>query len=255
MVLVETLIDTSESVSTASSLDVGKTLAQMLRDEATEEDEPLQLIGEIADPNSLSDIHVLFQDVCLSWTVQENLQGLIETTERFRTYLNLSVQIAISYMYFVSIGTLRSFPRLSDYQYFNPSGVKQQDFGPHNIQLPYFSVGFGSKVPRKSTALIGGINSPALHLDEAMIRLGSLLHQIGCWSVTGDDGDVLKMKMTTKSRRNELIDKSGIRYTGTVDLCLNVKEEYSEPHTEAQRIYRNVIVPLQELVDEIKWDF
>ena len=87
-----------------------------------------------------------------------------------------------------------------------------------------------------------------------MVRLGFLLHQIGYWKVL-DDGTVNKLKDDAKMRRNEVIDHTGMRYTGIVDQCLSAKEEYCAPQKQAKKIYSQVFIPLQGLIDEVKWDF
>lgn len=253
MVLAETLLSTPQSSTLRIALDMDVILSRMLHVQAPEADESLHDIGSITTPNSLTDIHQLFQDISASWVIQDTLAGLIKEKTRYRTYFRLAVQIAISYSYFVSLGSSHPYPRLMDYRYYDPIASERKALGPDSILMPYLSVGFGSKAPKKSTVDIGGSASHSLFEDEAMNRLGLLLHQVGCWAVL-EEQDPFAAKEIAKSKRDDLIKGAGIPYTQVVDLCLASKEEDWEPQAQADRIYRKVVGPLQKLVDELRWD-
>ena len=253
MVLAETLLSTPQSSTLRIALDMDVILSRMLHVQAPEADESLHDIGSIATPNSLTDIHQLFQDISASWVIQDTLAGLIKEKTRYGTYFRLAVQIAISYSYFVSLGSSHPYPRLMDYRYYDPIVSERKALGPDSILMPYLRVGFGSKAPKKSTVDIGGSASHSLFEDEAMNRLGLLLHQVGCWAVL-EEQDPFAAKEIAKSKRDDLIKGAGIPYTQVVDLCLASKEENWEPQAQADRIYRKVVGPLQKLVDELRWD-
>ncbi len=118
--------------------------------------------------------------------------------------------------------------------------------------MPYLGVGFGSKPPKKSTIDIGGSASQSLFQDEATTSLGLLLHQIGCWALIKEE-DLTKASNVAKANRNELLLAAGMPYTQVVGLCLESKEVDHEPQAKADRVYRKVVVPLQKLVDELRW--
>lgn len=254
LVLVETSIKPGERPGvTQDHLNERATLAQTLCDEAADDEEPIRRLGNIVSPDAISDAHVLYQDVSVSWTVHETLQGLISSHDRFRSYTLLAARLATSYMYYVFVGGMRSFPVLSDYHYYTPVGENLSHFNADNILLPYLTAGFGSKAPKRSTLDIGGITSPSMQQDEALTRLGLLLYQVGCWTVlTGDD--LPGMRRAVREERNNLLDRTGVSFTGIVDRCLTSMEEDCDPHKEVERLYREVVAPLQELADQIKWD-
>ena len=139
-----------------------------------------------------------------------------------------------------------------DYRYYNPAASENKALGPDSILMPYLSVGFGSKVPKKSTVDIGGSVSHSLSEDEAMSSLGLLLHQVGCWAVL-EEQDPFAAREIAKSKRDDLIKGAGLPYTQVVDLCLASKEVDWEPQAQADRIYKKVVGPLQKLVDELRW--
>ncbi|KAL2050684.1 hypothetical protein ABVK25_009070 [Lepraria finkii] len=150
MVLAETLLSTPQSSTLRIALDMDVILSRMLHVQAPEADESLHDIGSIATPNSLTDIHQLFQDISASWVIQDTLAGLIKEKTRYRTYCRLAVQIAISYSYFVSLGSSHPYPRLMDYRYYDPIASERKALGPDSILMPYLSVGFGSKAPKRA---------------------------------------------------------------------------------------------------------
>lgn len=263
MIVAETKTQGSYSSAPRLHLTSDAPLQSILHDTETDADESLKLIGTIATPKARSpsnfgDVHQLFQDISCFWTIQDNLQALINTEKRYRTYINLAVQISISYTYFTSMNASHIYPRLSDYRYYRPVAHGDDDprpetIGPESILRPYLGAGFGAKAPKRSTMDIGGSTSYAIFEDQAMTELGILLHQIGCWTVL-EEVDAVGVKDILKSKRNDLLLNAGIRYTHVVDLCFASKEEDLEPQARADRIYREVVVPLQGLVDELRWE-
>ena len=254
LVLVEALLHPPGiSDAVAAPQGGGKALSQAICDDAPEDDEPFRQIGEVISPDLSTDTHALFQDVSVSWNVQQDLQSLIRDTTRFRTYLNLAARLAISYMYFISVGGLRSFPKLSDYQYYTPIDEEHKEFDSDNILSPYLSAGFGRKTPKRSTNAIGGIAGPSMQQNEALTRLGLILYQVGCWTAL-EGANLLELRTAVRRGRNDLLDRTGVPFTEIVDQCLDSKEDYCEPQEEVRRLYTNVIAPLQELADQVRWD-
>jgi hypothetical protein len=251
MIMAETLLNTPQSSSPRIALDMDVSLSRMLKVQAPEVDESFQDIGSIATPNSLADIHQLFQDISASWVIQGNLADFINDKPKCRTYNRIAVQLGISYMYFVSLASSHDYPRLMDYRYYDPAASEKRALGPDSILMPYLSVGFGSKAPKKSTIEFGGSTSHSLSEDEAMTSLGLLLHQVGCWSVV-EEQDQFAARDIARLKRDDLIKAAGVPYAQVVDLCLASKEENWEPQAQADRIYKKVVGPLQQLVDELQ---
>ena len=255
MVLAETTIEDAPPATDnpAYDLDHCIPLSDMLCDQAPDADEYFSDIGTIGTPTTLTGDHQLFQDVSTLWTDHSSLAEVLNTTEKFRTYINLAVHIAISYMYVVSTATSHSYPRLQDYRYYEDVRENTNALGPDDILTPYLNAGFGSKPPRKSTREIGGFTDKPLFEDEAMTRLGVLLHQIGCWTILKEQ-NLGAAKETAKARRKDLIHGAGMPYAEIVDVCLASKDELDEPEAQVDRIYRKVVAPLQKIVDELRWD-
>lgn len=253
MILAETTLTASRSAAQPKRLSLDISLHQVLCDQDKDAEYSLKAVGSILTPGSSTDVHELFQDISTSWTIQDTLEGLMKRTKKYRTYINLGVQIAISYMHFVSIARSHSYPGLSDYRYYSPFPGEKRDIGPEHVLMPFLSVGFGSKAPKKGTHEIGGFESQSIHADEALIRLGLVLHQIGCWTVF-DEIDLETARRTAKSNRGDLILGAGMPFTQVVDLCLDSKDEDFDPLAQAKKIYGTVVVPLQKLVDELRWD-
>lgn len=253
MILAETTLASSISCAQPNSLSMKISLSKLLCDIDEDAEHSLTAIGSILTPGSSTDAHELFQDISTSWILQDTLEGLVKRTKKYRTYIDLAVQIAISYMHFVSIARSHFYPGLSDYRYYKPLSGERKDVGPEHVLMPFLSVGFGSKAPKKGTAEIGGFESQAIHEDEALIRLGLVLHQVGRWTVF-HEMDLETARRTAKSKRDDLIFETGMPFTQVVDLCLGSKDEGFDPLAKAKKIYGTVIVPLQKIVDELNWD-
>ena len=248
------LAETTSRALTAVDIgpDTDKSLSEMLQPQTPEADESLKMIGSIAAPESLLDVHRLFQDINVSWTVNGTVEVMIKNNKRHMTYVSLAVQLAFSYMYIVSFKG-QDFPGLADYQYYEPHLEQAKSLEPDEILEPYLGLGFGSKPQKQSTADIGGLTSRNLLEDEALARLGLILHQVGCWKLL-EDRNLATARGIARMRRNELIDSAGMPFTRVVDFCLGSKLEDSKPEAQAERVYKNVVVPLQRIVEDLKFD-
>ena len=253
MILAETTLASSTFCAQPNSIGMKISLSTLLYDINEDAEYSLTAIGSILTPGSSTDAHELFQDISTSWILQDTLEGLIKRTKKYRTFIELAVQIAISYMHFASIARSHFYPGLSDYRYYKPLSGERKDIGPEHVLMPFLSVGFGSKAPKKGTAEIGGFESQAIHEDEALIRLGLVLHQVGRWTVF-HEMNIETARRTAKSKRDDLILGAGVPFTQVVDLCLGSKDEDFDPLAKAKKIYGTVVVPLQKVVDELKWD-
>ena len=229
-----------------------KPLSERLLGQSVDAYEALKEIGSVAKESSSVDCHRLFQDITTSWTVQNTLADLIKSTSRFRTYMHLAIKVSISYMYLASIGTPHQYPRLIDYRYYGLASEAKKVLDPDEVLEPYLSAGFGSRAPRRSTKDIGG---PSSHLlgDEAMIGLGLVLHELGCWK-TLDEQDPSRARETARGERKDLQASAGTTYAEIVDLCFAAKEVEWEARACAANIYRKVVAPLQKLVSDLRWD-
>lgn len=253
MILAETTLVASEPSEQPKIPNGSNSLSQMLCEKDEHAEYSLKAIGSVLTPGSSTDVHELFQDISTSWIVQDTLEGLMRRTKKYWTYVSLAVQIAISYMHFVSIARSHYYPGLSDYRYYNSLPSEKKDIEPEHVLMPFLSVGFGSKAPKKGTREIGGFESQTIDGDEALIRLGLLLHQIGCWTVF-EEMDLKTARRTARSKRDDLLIGAAMPFTQVVDLCLGSKDEYLDPVAQAKKIYGTVIVPLQKIVDELRWD-
>lgn len=254
MILAETIMKVPLSSGVAvgqATLGIETTLSRMLDEPDPEAYESFKSIGSITTPTASADTHELYQDISTSWVIQETLVELIRKTTKYRTYVYLAAQVAISYMYFASIGTSHAFPQLADYHYYNQSQEADRPLGPENVLEPYLSVGFGSRPPKRSTREVGGTTSHLTSRDEVMTSLGLVLHQIGCWTVLEED-DMTLATTGAKAQREDLICSAAIPYTQIVDLCLAAKEGEWEPQERANDIYRKVVAPLQRIIDELR---
>ena len=228
-------------------------LSEMLLSQSVDAYEALKEIGSITkDPSSLGCHHRLLQDISTSWTVQNTLADLIKSTSKFRTYMHLAVKVSISYMYLASIGTPHQFPRLIDYRYYGLASEAKKELDPDEILEPFLSAGFGSRAPRRSTQDIGGTSSQ-LSGDEAMMGLGLVLHELGCWK-TLDEQDPSRARDTARGERKDLQASAGTTYAEIVDVCFAAKAVEWERHACAANIYRKVVAPLQKLVSDLRWD-
>ena len=229
-----------------------KLLSKMLLDQSVDAYEALKEIGSISENLSSLDCHRLFQDISTSWKVQNTLADLIKSTIKFRTYIHLAVKVSISYMYLASIGTPHQYPRLIDYRYYESAAEPKKVLAADEVLEPYLSVGFGSRAPRRSTKDIGG-TAPELSGDVAMMGLGLLLHELGCWKML-DDQDPSRARDIARGERKDLQASAGTTYAEIVDLCFAAKEGELERHARAANIYRKVVAPLQKLVSDLRWD-
>ena len=229
-----------------------KPLSEMLLSQSVDAYEALKEIGSVTKNLSSSDCHRLFQDVSTSWLVQTTLADLIKSTSKFRTYMHLAVKVSISYMYLASIGTPHQYPRLIDYRYYRLASEETGVLNPDEVLEPYLSASFGSRAPRRSTKDIGGTSS---HLsgDEAMMGLGLVLHELGCWK-TLDEQDPSRARENARRERKDLQASAGTTYADIVDLCFAAKEVEWERLACAANIYRKVVAPLQKLVSDLRWD-
>ena len=127
-----------------------------------------------------------------------------------------------------------------------------RSLGSKHVLEPYLCVGFGSKAPRKSTRDIGGVSS---HLagDEAITSLGLILHQLGCWKLVESE-DLGAARIVAKFQRKDLQTNAGIPYTQIVDMCFAAKEDDWDRHARTEKVYRQVVGPLQKLISELRWD-
>ena len=257
MILAETMMTEPRSSAGRIESSTDVVLSHRLCDVEPDADESIKDIGSILTPrtpNSIPDSwHQLFQDISSSWEIQSTVAELIQNSTKYRTYINLAVQIALSYMYFVSIGTSHTYPRLSNYRYYRAVQEEEKALQPDSILMPYLSIGFGSKAPKRSTYDIGGPASYTLFQNEGITRLGILLHQVGCWT-TIEEQDLSTARETARSKRNELMHNAGMPYTQVVDLCFASRDRDHEPQAQAELIYRGVVVPLQTIVNELIWD-
>jgi len=71
--------------------------------------------------------------------------------------------------------------------------------------------------------------------DQAMLNLGVLL----------EDQDPVAAKDLAKSERNNLFLDAGVCNAHIVDSCLTSKETNQKPPSQADKIYRKLVVPLQ----------
>ena len=252
MVLAETLTTSRIPPGLQLTTETDTNLPGMLCDLDPEVDESFRDIGCITTPGVSSDKHQLIQDISISWKLQTTVDEVIRSSKKQRTYVDLALRVAISYVYFTSLGISHPYPRLSDYRYYDPAHEDEKPLGPEHILMPYLAVGFGRKPPKKSTVDIGGSASLSMYQNEAMTRLGVLLHQIGCWTLIEEE-DLPTAIHAAKVNRNELLLGAGMAYSQIVERCLESKEEDYEPQVQADRIYRHVVVALQKLVDELKW--
>ena len=179
VVIAETLIKPQLSSAPRVELDTIVPLSQMLHGPSTDAFEAFEKIGTIADDHSPGDIHCLYEDISTSWTVQITLASLIQSESRFRTFMQLALQVSVSYMFFGSITTTHRYPRLIDYQYYKEALDSDLSLGPNDVLEPYLCVGFGARAPRRSTKDIGGTGG-YIAGDEIMTSLGIILHQLGC---------------------------------------------------------------------------
>ena len=155
-------------------------LSGLLLGQSTDADEAFKRIGSITNSQGSPDICHLFQDVTTTWSVQDTLAGLVESNSiKFRTYIQLALQVALSYMYLASIGTTHRCPRLADYRYYKATQDTKRTLGAQDVLEPYLSVGFGARAPLKSTRDIGGTSNSSVE-DEVMLNLGLILHELGC---------------------------------------------------------------------------
>ena len=254
MILAETLLKAPLSSGVANdqaTLDTEKVLCQMLDKPDPEAYESFKCIGSITTQSDSADTHGLYQDISSSWVIQETLVELIRKTTKYRTYIHLAAQVAISYMYFASIGTSHACPQLVDYHYYNQWQEADSLLGPENVLEPYLNAGFGSRPPKRSTREVGGTTSHLTSSDEVMTSLGLVLHQIGCWKVLEED-DLTLAKRAAKAQREDLICSAAMPYTQIVDLCLAAKEGVWEPQERATDIYRKVVAPLQGIISELR---
>lgn len=185
VVLAETMPTAQQTSTTVPELDTVIPLSGLLVAPPTSaDDDVFKGIGSIANGEDPRDTFNLFQDVSTDWTVQDTLADLIKSETKFRTYIQLALQVSLSYMYLASISTTHRYPRLADYRFYRALLDAKRKLGPHDILEPYLSAGFGSRNPRRSTRDIGGTTSNGQTGDEIMIVLGVLPHELGCKSAT-----------------------------------------------------------------------
>lgn len=250
VIVAETML--SANASSLTACDTLKQLPEILLSQSMDAYEDFKEIGSIPNAQDLQEVHRLFQDISTSWTVQNTLADLVQSTSRFRTFIHLAVQVSISYMYLAAIGASHRYPRLIDYRYYRSVSDPKRSLGPYEVLKPYLSVGFGSRAPRKSTKDIGG-TSVHLSGDEAMTTLGLVLHELGCWKMLDED-DLTSARDAARAKRKDLQTSAGTPYTEVVDSCFAAKEEEWERHACAANMYKKVVAPLQKLVSDLRWD-
>lgn len=252
LVLAEVKMKSRQSSTPRIASDMVIPVSTMLKGESADEYEAFKEIGSVVESREPSDAHRLFEDISTSWTLQNTLAALIRSTAKFRTYVNLATQIAMSYVYFASIGLTHGFPKLDNYRYYRPLAMGKQILGPEDVLEPYLTVGFGSRAPRQSTMDIGGAID-RVSGDEAMTHLGILLHEVGCWRIV-DEEHLERAKETAKNQRQDLQLAAGISYTQVVDVCFAAKEGEWAQATCATNIYRRIVAPLEQIVSELRWE-
>lgn len=247
-ILILAAINSRSSTSPLKTMmrDVTDPLSQLLCEINEEAENSFQMIHSSANLE-------LYQDISTSWKIQDNLESIMKRTTKFRTYISLAVQIATSYMHFVPIAQLSTYPGLSSYQYYSPDPEESKDIGHGQVLMHFLDVGLGSKAPKKTTHEIGGYGGQTTDMDIALVRLGLLLHQVACWYVF-DDMDLETARDNARARRSDLIKEAGTSFTKVVDSCLNSKNEDIDSLAQSRKIYGYVVMPLQDLVDELKWD-
>lgn len=250
VVLAETMLATQGSTQIMHETVIP--LAEKLSGLQIDTDEAFKEIGSIFHAEGSNDVHYLFEDISTSWIVQDTLADLVETKPKFLTYIQLAIQVSMSYIYCVSIGASHRYPRLADYRYYKPIEDENRSLGPNDILEPYLSVGFGSRAPRKSTKDIGGASSQ-FSGNEALTCLGLLLHQLGCWKRLNDE-DLASARDVAKTQRKDLQTSTGICYTEVVDVCFAAKEDDWDPRVRTEKLYQKVVAPLQKLVADLHWD-
>ena len=224
----------------------------MLLDQSVDPDKALENIGSVPEAHSSLGYHRMFQDVSASWMVQSTLGDLIESNNKFRTYIHLAAKASVSYMYWASIGTSHQYPRLIDYQYYVVASDEKTNLNPYDVLEPFLSAGFGSRPPPRSTTDIGG-TSGCFSGNEAMTGLGLILHQLGCWK-TLDEQDLSIARDTARGERRDLQTSAGTSYADVVDFCFTAKDVGWERHACAASIYKKVVAPLEKLVADLGWD-
>ena len=214
-------------------------------------EENLKKIASVRTPNS-EDMHYLYQDVSAAWSKQASLLDLMEAKGKYEKYMELAVSIALTFSYIAAVGLFDAYPSLSDFINFaqkksqqlrqQPQKHKVDEWG---IVNPFVDAKFGIAGPPRSTAALGGSFGTLLAEDDAMIHLGVLLHQIGRWSVIKAP-NIGKAREEAMSKRSDLLLDTGIPYTNVVDLCLNAEYNSGEGVSAADKIYKKVVVPLEE---------
>lgn len=221
VVLAETTRTAPANTVPRVELDRVISLSGLLSSQPTDADNACKSIGSITSDQGSPHTYSLFQDITTSWTVQETLAGLIDTETKFRTYIQLALQVSLSYVYLVAIGTTHRYPRLVDYRYYKMESDAKRQLNPNKVLEPYLSVGFGSKGPRRSTQDIGGASYSSTG-DEAMISLGIILHELGCKCSSKVTYPLFLVGYSIHWYGDRLTGKGGWRYRGA-EICLPIQ--------------------------------
>ncbi|KAL8926908.1 MAG: hypothetical protein Q9208_002717 [Pyrenodesmia sp. 3 TL-2023] len=252
VVLAETMTTAQETSTGLPELNTIEPLSGLLVSQSTNADEAFKGIGSITHGQDSRDVSKLFQDVSTDWIIQDTLADLIKSETKFRTYIQLALQVSLSYMYLASIGTTHRYPRLADYRFYKALLDTKRKLGPHDVLEPYLSAGFGSSNPRRSTRDIGGTTSSGQTGDDIMVVLGVLLHEVGCWKMLSDEEDAVSARHTARTQREDLQISAGTPYAQIVETCLTKEIEWGN-NARASTIYKKVVVPLEKLVAELGW--
>jgi hypothetical protein len=226
-------------------------------------DPVFQCLGDGPSPQENHAKLRIYQDKTSYWTKTQTLANALEDQSfqdiSFQKhYIQLGLFMAFSYavLPFTFKGKTK-FPQASNYIYYDqiseeplesstedaPSEVDDDDSNTHrrasedrrsisdplieeafqDLQSPYINFSFGSRPANISTKTLGkrpGFTAPA---NNALVSLGLLLYQIGCWQAM-PSSDIVQMRRDALDRSHDLIRLSGVEFADITRACLNWKE-------------------------------
>lgn len=156
----------------------------------------------------------------------------MKRTKKYRTYISLAVQVAISYMHFVSIARSHCYPRLSGYRYHSPVPGEKKDIDPEHVLMPFLKCRF--RIEKGTGAIRGSLN-----------------RMLDCFQWDGFRDREKSRKI--KERRPHNWSWNAIY--ASCWLMLMCKGRRFDLLVQVTKIYGTVVVPLQKIVDELRWDW
>jgi hypothetical protein len=217
--------------------------------------EPVTCVGAIKPPGNPFH-HVFVEEK--TWRTSSSFADYLDEEQPLglltsRTLVDIFQTLLTAYLDLENIRESCRYPRLEDYKtYIHPEYSADQNVASAsadtNWQMPYWSCGLGTPLPRR----IPGASREGREPDEAVIRLGLVLFQLGRGSKSimapGESGSPKQwrdLKLEALNKFEDVSGRCGLVLANIVQVCL-----LADAQTEKEAVC-SCLISLENLRTEL----